>query len=374
MQAALIDEAIELLEKANADLQPELLAAADARKMLASYARARRLIDFGIAGLSRKVNDVSEVAKATGTSTGRAKTVVSTGKVMAQSADLTSALQQGDISLEQAGEIASAEESCPGAAKSLVAVAQRESFHVLREKARKQRLEAEQHRDLFARQRGARSARSYSDELGMVHIHLSLQPHVGSPIVARAEAEAARLAKKARAKTNAQERGPFERYLADAYTSMLEGKGKGPARRPELVVLVSHEVAERGWKDVREGEHCKIPGVGPIDPADAKEIAKRAFLNAVVQEGKDLRSFARWSRHIPVEVSVALELGEPPSFDGVVCMDCGNRFRNEFDHLECFTAENPTSLPNLEPRCWDCHKDKTKKDRARNWGRGDPSP
>ncbi|MEA2497707.1 MAG: hypothetical protein QOH26_112, partial [Actinomycetota bacterium] len=40
MQVALterIDQAIELLEKANADLQPELLSAPAARRLLASY-------------------------------------------------------------------------------------------------------------------------------------------------------------------------------------------------------------------------------------------------------------------------------------------------------------------------------------------------
>ena len=36
-------------------------------------------------------------------------------------------------------------------------------------------------------------------------------------------------------------------------------------------MLVSHEVAKRGWTDVREGEVCKIPGVGPVTPKVAKE-------------------------------------------------------------------------------------------------------
>ena len=196
MSEALIDQAIELLENANAELQPELVQAPVACKLLASYARARRLVDFGIAGLSRKVNDASEVAKATGTSMGKAKAVVSTGKVLATSEELGAALQRGDVSLDQATEIASAEESAPGAARELVAVAQKEAFHVLRDKARHVKLEAEQHKDLAARQRAARYGRSHCDELGMVHIHLALEPHVGTPIVARAEAEAARVAKR----------------------------------------------------------------------------------------------------------------------------------------------------------------------------------
>jgi hypothetical protein len=83
-----------------------------------------------------------------------------------------------------------------------VAVAQEESFQVLREKARKTKLEAEQHRDLARRQHAARGARSYNDEIGMVHVHLALEPHLGTPIVAGAEAEAARLGRKARAGPN----------------------------------------------------------------------------------------------------------------------------------------------------------------------------
>jgi hypothetical protein len=113
----------------------------------------------------------------------------------------------------------------------------------------------------------------------MVHIHVALEPHVGTPIVARAEAEAARLATKARAGSGDGAKEPFERHLADAYAALLAGKGKGTARRPELVVLVSHEVARRGWTEVREGEVCKIPGVGPVSPQVAREIARDAFLS-----------------------------------------------------------------------------------------------
>jgi hypothetical protein len=194
----------------------------------------------------------------------------------------------------------------------------------------------------------------------MVHLHLALEPHVGTPIVARAEAEGARLARKAKGE-GAKE--PFERHLADAYVALLSGSGKGRARRPELVVLVSHEVAKRGWRDVRKGEVCKIPGVGPVSPEAAREIAADAFLTGVFYDGKDLRHMRRWSRTIPVEVMLALELGPPPSFDGVVCVDCGNRFRTEFDHVRPRVAGGPTSNGNLRPRCWRCHQEKTKRDR-----------
>ena len=252
---------------------------AQAREAMTIYAQVAKLGEFGVAALARRVDDAAQVAKTAGTSIGKAKAVVQTGKVLGESTDLSLAMQQGNVLLDQASEIASAEQSAPGAAKGLLKVAAEESFHALKDKARATKLEAEQHRGLAERQHRARSARSYNDALGMTHIHLSLEPHIGAPIVARAEAEAARIAKQA--KTDARARlekrnghvsseelqlEPFERHLADAYATLLSGSGKGRAKRPELVVLVSHEVATRGWKDVKAGEVCKIPGVGPVAP------------------------------------------------------------------------------------------------------------
>jgi hypothetical protein len=114
---------------------------------------------------------------------------------------------------------------------------------------------------------------------------------------------------------------------------------------------------------VKDGELCKIPGIGPAAPAVAKRIAKDAFLSGVIYDGKDLRHLKRWSRGIPVEVATALELGEPPEFDGVKCVDCGRRFRPEFDHVEPYASCRSTSLPNMKPRCWTCHGTKGDEDR-----------
>ena len=134
--------AIEALEKANADLEPELLSVSDAKALLKSYARAKKLVDYGIAALSRKIDDRAEVARATGVCLGQATRVVATGKVLGESAELNEALRQGAVSLEQAAEIATAEAAAPGAARDLLPVAQEESFHVLRHQAPGTRLMA----------------------------------------------------------------------------------------------------------------------------------------------------------------------------------------------------------------------------------------
>ena len=359
MEFKYLDDAVGLLEKANANLQPELLTIAGARERLEVYARAGKLIDYGIAALAARIDDATSLARATGTSVPQATDTIATGKALHDSASLADALKHGDISLDQASEIGKAEASSPGSATELLPVAAKESFSVLRHKARRVKLEAERHHDLADRQHAARSARSYGDDLGMVNIHLSLEPHVGTPLVARAEAEATRLA---RARTK-ESREPFERYLADAYVKLLSETGTARARRPELVVLISHEVIRRGWRDVRKGETCKIPGVGPVAPEVARDIARDAFLNGVFYDGVDLRHFARWTKNIPIEVLIALELGDPPTFDGVACVDCGNRFRTEFDHLEPRVARGPTSRANINTRCWSCHRAKTDRDR-----------
>jgi 5-methylcytosine-specific restriction endonuclease McrA len=350
--------AVALLEEANSDLVPDALTEAESRELLAEYNRAQRLSSFGVATLARAEKDATALAQATGTSVGEAKATMETSKVLEDAPELCAALRSGEVSLPQAAEIAKAEAAAPGATKDLLATAKERSFQVLKEQVRKMKLEAEQHRGLAERQREARSGRSHTDDLGMVNVHLRLEPHVGTPIVARAEAEAERSARSANG-----DKEPFEHHLADAYAKLLQGSGEGRARRPELVVLVSHGVATRGWKDVRNGEVCKIPGVGPVAPQTAKRIAKDAFLSGVFYDGKDLRHFKRWSRTIPVEVQVALELGEPPEFDGVACTDCGRRFRPEVDHLEPYARCRSTSLPNLKTRCRSCHGIKGEEDR-----------
>ena len=73
MGSRVVDDAIELLEKANADLEPELLSANDAKALLEAYSRAEKLAGFGVAALARKVHDAAQIARVTGTSLGRPK-------------------------------------------------------------------------------------------------------------------------------------------------------------------------------------------------------------------------------------------------------------------------------------------------------------
>ncbi|MEA2516496.1 MAG: hypothetical protein QOG16_334, partial [Actinomycetota bacterium] len=79
MDVRSLDRAIELLEKANADLEPELLDSSGARSVLERYAKARRLVDYGVATVACKVDDAAVVSRATGTPVGHAKATIELG-------------------------------------------------------------------------------------------------------------------------------------------------------------------------------------------------------------------------------------------------------------------------------------------------------
>jgi hypothetical protein len=116
MEFSLLERAIEQLEKANANLEPELLTADVAREALAYYARIKKLAAYGETALARKVDDAAALARMAGTSIGKAKETVETAKRLRDSHEVSGALQTGDISFEQAAEIARAEEARPGSA------------------------------------------------------------------------------------------------------------------------------------------------------------------------------------------------------------------------------------------------------------------
>lgn len=354
-----LDEAAARVEKVNADLSPGLYSKARRRSLLERYARLEKLAAFGKAALAAQVGDAAALARVTGTSIGRARQTIETGRRLEENPQLGEALRRGQVSLDQAEEIAKTEAVRPGSVDRLLETARTDSFHVLKDEARKLRLEALAGPGLAERQHHARYLHHRVTDLGMIHLEADLEPHIGVPIINRLEAHARRLAEAARRAGNPE---PIERHLADSLPAAFSGEGKGSGR-PEVVVLVSHEVAKRGWTHVEDGEFCKIPGVGPVDPQVAKRIAQDAFLTGLFYDGKDLRHIRRWTRNIPKDVRLALRLGEPPDFDGLKCVDCGNRFRIELDHRQPHAAGGPASTDNLDPRCEPCHDKKTVADR-----------
>jgi 5-methylcytosine-specific restriction endonuclease McrA len=111
------------------------------------------------------------------------------------------------------------------------------------------------------------------------------------------------------------------------------------------------------------GEPCHIVGGGPIPMSLVRELAKDAFLKAVLHDGVNIHTVAHFGRHRPAVLQTALDLGAAPEFQGVTCADCDRRYHLEWDHVDPVANDGPTSLENLEPRCGPCHQAKTERDR-----------
>jgi hypothetical protein len=113
MEFSSMDEAIRQIEKSNIDFEPEVLDAHAARELMSRYARAKKLVSYGETMLAAKLDDAEVVARTTGVSIGKAKAAVDTGNSLKGADEVRDAFRSGEISVDQATEIAMAENCSP---------------------------------------------------------------------------------------------------------------------------------------------------------------------------------------------------------------------------------------------------------------------
>jgi hypothetical protein len=115
--------------------------------------------------------------------------------------------------------------------------------------------------------------------------------------------------------------------------------------------------------DVTTGA-AHIVGGGPVSMSTARAAARDAFIKAVLHDGVKVDTVVHYGRKkMPEVLRTVLELGDPPNFDGVTCVDCGAEFGIEWDHDDPVANNGPTNRGNLKPRCRHCHDEKTERDR-----------
>ena len=141
---------------------------------------------------------------------------------------------------------------------------------------------------------------------------------------------------------------------------MLDGKGRGKTDRADMVVVWDRSAALA--EDDHEGS-AHIVGGGPVPVSVARRLAERAFVKAVVHDGVRIETVAHLGRTIPAELRTALELGDPPAFEGLRCIDCGTSHGVERDHVNPVANGGLTAYDNMAGRCWECHEKKTEADR-----------
>ena len=312
---------------------------------------AARAIEYGAHRTSGVANGAEWLARETGMGSGEAARSLKTVQELGDRTETRAAVKAGEVSLQQAHEIVQTAAACPESEREMLERARHDSLQGLRDAGRRKRLHAIDPNELHRRQREARYHRQWRDQMGMVRYSGALPPDVGVPIMNRLDVETDRQWRAAhRAK---QQIEPRERYAADAFVEVMRGGGKRHAVRADVVYVCNVETGE-----------SHIVGGGPVPESRVREAARDGFIKAVLHDGRKVDTIVHYGRcNIPAELRTVIELGDPPAFDGVTCLDCGRTFRLEWDHGDPVANNGPTSRDNFRRRCHDCHVVKTEQDR-----------
>ena len=321
-------------------------------------ARARAAARAAACGAHRGFGGANEwLGRISGTSAGQARQALDTLAALDNCPETRQAVTAGELSLAQGAEITKTEARCPGTEAELLRLAKGSSLGVLRHTARSRRLQATDVDELARRQHGAREVRHWTDDEGMVRGTFALPPVAGVPIINRLEAETDRIRRLARREGSDE---PRAAHAADALVKMLTGQGRGKTDRADVVIVYDRSAVLASGNG--EGS-AHIVGGGPVPTAEARRLAERAFVKAVIHDGKRIETVTHVGRTYPAELRTALELGDPPEFNGLICTDCARRYGIQRDHVNPVANRGLTSYDNLRGRCWDCHEKKTEADR-----------
>jgi hypothetical protein len=312
---------------------------------------AARVADAGRHRDEGFVDPAQWLAYTTGASTPAAARDLETARRLEHLPLTRREVRRGELSMAQADEVATTVAECPGTEKEMLDKARSSSLRELREFGRKKRLSAVDAEELQARQRAARWHRQWQDQTGMIRYSGALPPEVGIPLLNRMNVATDREWCAARGAGDTT--STPEQLAADAFVEFVSGGGKGHAVRADVVYVC----------DVSAGT-AHIVGGGPVPIATVDAVARDAFVKAVLHDGTKIDTVVHYGRRaLPAVLRTALELGSPPEFDGIRCVDCGDGLGLQWDHIDPVANGGPTCLGNEAPRCYRCHVEKTERDR-----------
>ncbi len=227
------------------------------------------------------------VGRMTGTSVRDADDLLETADALEALPATEAAARRGELSREQLAAVTKGANANPEAEGSLLDTARRGSLGELKDQARKVCFSAEP--DPEARRRrlhARRSLRTYADQEGAFHLHLTHAPEIGARLKGRLDPLIEKLFQDAR---RAGRRERPEAYAADALVAAVCGdtSGQPTSSKPKYIVRIDHAALVRG--QAQGDEVCEVPGVGPVSVAAIKELAldEDPFWTAIVTKGHD---------------------------------------------------------------------------------------
>lgn len=213
-------------------VDPDAIADSDVDAVMTSLAKCKRLIDGATTLMARRVSESGchkkaghrsaeeYLAKASGTSKGRAKDQLSTSNKIQDQPETQKAVTEGELSADQAAIVADAVNADPDAAEELLDSARDDSLVGLRKKARNVKFDADPTPDRTrTRHHHRRGFRSWTESDGEWRASLSGPADVGARIEAALRGAHDRIFKAAHASGRREDAAC---YLFDAMVATLE--------------------------------------------------------------------------------------------------------------------------------------------------------
>jgi len=287
------------------------------------------------------------MAAEAGTPVGPAIAAMETLRLLDDLPATATAFREGRLSLAQVSEIADVASEWPATEQQLLDAAEVMSLNQLREECRRVKAAAVTDADdRYRRLRKGRYLRSWTDRDGAVRLSARLTPDEGGRLLAEIDARCGEMERDARAG------GWYEghdAHRADALVDLTRTAAGGddrPAGPAAMVhVFVDYEALVRGH--TVEGEHCEIPGIGPIPVSVARRMANDSILKVILTKGIEISAVAHAGRNIRAHQRSALEARDPRC----IVPGCEMRRGLQIDHLGPYVETRYTSVESLARLC-----------------------
>jgi hypothetical protein len=265
------------------DLDGDALSGADAALLVERFSVISRLAAAGIALCAKRVNETrffercghksaeSWLGDRTGEPAGSARSVIATGGLLSDLPELEGAFRAGELSSEQAAQVARGGAADPASARQLLDHAKTGSLRELRAEADKLEAAArsrEEDEARHARIRAGRHLRTWLDADGSFKGRFSLTADDGALLLSGIEREANHLFDLSR---RAGLREAREAYLADALVAVVSGQSAGAA---------SLEGQRRPWPDSPVGTRANTIGTAATTTPTAANSTDGAPMTA----------------------------------------------------------------------------------------------
>jgi hypothetical protein len=321
------------------------------------------------------------LADVSGSGIGAAKDALAVAEALPECSTADAALRTGRVSLSVAREVtAAAEVGGELAEQRVLGTATREGLRGARDEARRVIAHAHDAAARAAEVHRTRRRRRWVTRDGVWNLHLE------GPVALGAEIEAClapfddaawdRAAKQADARDGTERDTPdaiaFDGFLG-AMRAARDGSGsvatkpRGRAKTRDHVVV--HVDVERllgrdrdgsgsdvVGADARSEGRCEVPGVGPVDVEHARSVLGDAILTILVEDGRDVQTFARPGRKMVAALHQLLDARDPTCTIG----GCGRAQRLEHDHARAVRDGGDSTAENTGGLCKHHHALKTK--------------